>query len=120
MNSFEFNFDWEQEKNNPLFTNTMNPALHEEEILFCIEPPLYDVILLKDQHTSQDCLRSILTEIFHNDHEEANELLQDIQKNHQLICGTYTREVAETIILQTSAYADQYQQPVKCVMQKGQ
>lgn len=81
-------------------------------------PPLYKVMLLNDDYTPMDFVVLVLKQFFHKGHEDAISIMLDIHNQGSGICGTYTRDVAETKIEQVISAARQNEHPLQCVMEK--
>jgi ATP-dependent Clp protease adaptor protein ClpS len=81
-------------------------------------PPLYKVLLLNDDYTPMDFVVSIVKQIFHKAHEEAIRIMLEVHNQGSGLCGTYTRDVAETKIDQVVLTARKNEHPLQCVMEK--
>jgi ATP-dependent Clp protease adaptor protein ClpS len=92
--------------------------LLEESEVELARPPMYEVVMLNDDFTPMDYVVFILKRFFHKNHDEATELTLTVHNSGQGICGTYTREVAETKISQVIELSRKNKHPLKCVMRK--
>lgn len=81
-------------------------------------PPLYKVILLNDDYTPMDFVVHILETFFSLPYEVAVQIMLEVHHQGKGICGTYTREVAETKVAQVNLYAREHQHPLLCTMEQ--
>src|SRR4051812_32554157 len=81
-------------------------------------PSMYQVLLLNDDYTPMDFVVQILQQFFGKGGEEAVRIMLKIHYKGEAACGTYTREIAETKVMQVMDSARQNQHPLKCVMKK--
>lgn len=83
-------------------------------------PPMYHVWLLKDDYTPMEFVMLTLEKFFHKNKEISVTLAVQAHKEGQVICGLYTREVAESKVIQVIDFARAHEYPLKCVMRKEQ
>lgn len=81
-------------------------------------PCMYHVIVLNDDYTPMDFVVTVLKQFFNKTHDEAIKLMLKVHYKGQASCGVYTREVAETKVLQVTDSARKNKHPLKCVMKK--
>lgn len=81
-------------------------------------PSLYQVLLLNDDFTPMDFVITILQKIFHKNREEAESITLQTHTQGQGKCGSFTREVAETKMMQVIHTAREYGHPLKCIINK--
>ncbi len=81
------------------------------------KPRLYQVILLNDDYTPMDFVIIVLQRFFSMSVEQANQVMLQVHTEGRGLCGTYTRDVAETKMLQTNDYARGHQHPLLCTIQ---
>lgn len=113
-----FQFSWEDSSEDELFFNSFEDALFDENEFMLSSPKMYQVMLLNDEETHVDFVLFILQKVFHYGVEEAEHIVSQIHNNEMAVCGTYTRDAAETKILMVSKYASRNNHPLKCVMQR--
>jgi ATP-dependent Clp protease adaptor protein ClpS len=81
-------------------------------------PPFYKVMLLNDDYTPMDFVVFVLKDVFHKDHEDAIRTMLEVHHQGAGVCGTFTRDVAETKVDQVVRLARQNEHPLQCVMQQ--
>lgn len=81
-------------------------------------PAMYDVVLLNDDFTSPDYMLSVIMRCFHLAHDDAVHMILMLQQHNEVVCGTYTREVAETKMIQVTNMSQENHQPLRCVIRK--
>lgn len=82
-------------------------------------PPLYKVILLNDDYTPMDFVVHVLEVFFSMDSLSAKRVMLQVHLQGKGVCGTYTREIAETKVIQVNNYARDNQHPLLCTMEKA-
>lgn len=82
-------------------------------------PPLYKVILLNDDYTPMDFVVQVLTVFFGMSLESATHVMLQVHTKGKGICGTYTRDIAETKVAQVNNYSRENQHPLLCTMEKA-
>lgn len=82
------------------------------------EPARYKVLLHNDDYTTMEYVVSILCRIFHKSFPEARAIMWRVHKTGIGICGTYTKEVAETKVKQVKMDARSAGYPLNCTMEK--
>jgi ATP-dependent Clp protease adaptor protein ClpS len=82
-------------------------------------PSMYNVILLNDDITTMDFVVQILIEVFYHNRVTAEKITQQIHKNGEGICGTYSKDIALSKVVLTRKYSKQAKYPLKCVARKA-
>jgi len=82
-------------------------------------PPLYKVIILNDDYTPMEFVVHVLEIFFSMDRVLATRVMLQVHTQGKGICGTYTREIAETKVAQVNNYARENQHPLLCTMEKA-
>ncbi|MEK7989956.1 MAG: ATP-dependent Clp protease adapter ClpS [Thiotrichaceae bacterium] len=82
------------------------------------KPPLYKVILINDDYTPMEFVEHILEVFFGMPSEAASRVMWQIHTQGKGICGTYSREIAETKVTQVNNYARENQHPLLCTMEQ--
>ena len=82
-------------------------------------PPLYKVVLLNDDYTPMEFVVHVLEVFFSMDRVLATRVMLQVHTQGKGICGTYSREIAETKVAQVNNYARENQHPLLCTMEKA-
>ncbi|CAG0972276.1 ATP-dependent Clp protease adapter protein ClpS [Rhodocyclaceae bacterium] len=94
-------------------------AVLEPEKASVKPPPLYRVVLLNDDYTPMDFVIVVLEKFFGMNREQATIVMLKVHREGKGVCGVFPRDVAATKVDQVSAYAQQYQHPLACVMEEN-
>jgi ATP-dependent Clp protease adaptor protein ClpS len=81
-------------------------------------PPLYKVILLNDDFTPMDFVIEILMDFFAMPEETATQVMLQIHTRGVGVCGTYSKDVAETKVYIVNDYSREHQHPLMCSMEE--
>jgi len=82
-------------------------------------PPLYMVLLLNDDFTPMNFVVEILTDFFGMDYEKATQVMLEVHHNGVGICGTFSKDVAETKVHVVNEYSRENNHPLMCSMEKA-
>ena len=83
-----------------------------------VKPPKrYQVVLLNDDFTPMDFVVEVLMKFFHMSQEQATTVMWAVHNQGKGVCGVYSREVAETKVMQVNRYAREHQHPLMCQME---
>ncbi|MGZ4959288.1 MAG: ATP-dependent Clp protease adapter ClpS [Methylomonas sp.] len=82
-------------------------------------PPLYKVILLNDDFTPMDFVVEILTDFFNMSEERATQVMLQVHTQGVGVCGTYTKDVAETKVHIVNDYSREHHHPLMCAMEEA-
>jgi ATP-dependent Clp protease adaptor protein ClpS len=82
-------------------------------------PPLYKVVLLNDDYTPMDFVVHVLENFFNMSRPIATRIMLQVHLQGKGVCGTFTREIAETKVAQVNKYARENQHPLLCIMEKA-
>jgi ATP-dependent Clp protease adaptor protein ClpS len=80
-------------------------------------PPMYRVILLNDDFTPMDFVVHVLEKFFSMDRRKATHVMLMVHTEGKGICGVFTRDIAETKVMQVNDYSKQNQHPLLCTME---
>jgi len=80
-------------------------------------PPLYNVVLLNDDFTPMEFVVHVLEEFFSMNRELAVRVMLKVHTEGKGVCGTYSREIAETKVAQVNDYSRENQHPLLCLME---
>ena len=83
------------------------------------EPKRYSVILINDDFTPMEFVVEVLTVFFNLDHESATRVMLNVHQKGKGVCGTFTREIAETKVVMVNEHARQSQHPLLCTMEEA-
>jgi ATP-dependent Clp protease adaptor protein ClpS len=80
---------------------------------------LYKVILLNDDFTPMDFVVEILTSFFNMSEERATQVMLQVHTQGVGVCGTYTKDVAETKVHIVNDYSREHHHPLMCAMEEA-
>ena len=95
----------------------LSPEL--EEVTEVSEPPMFKVIMHNDHYTTMEFVVDVLEGVFMKTPSEATQIMLAIHRRGQGLCGTFTREVAETKINRVHTLARQSEFPLRCSMEQA-
>jgi len=101
----------------PFKDNDGGLAVQEAEPKLKI-PPLYKVILLNDDFTPMDFVIEILMNFFAMSEQKATLVMLQIHTQGVGVCGTYSKDVAETKVYIVNEYSRVHQHPLMCSMEE--
>jgi ATP-dependent Clp protease adaptor protein ClpS len=82
-------------------------------------PPLYKVILLNDDFTPMDFVIDVLIDFFGMSETKATQVMLQIHNQGIGVCGTYSKDVAETKVYIVNEYSREHQHPLLCAMEEA-
>lgn len=77
-------------------------------------PGLFQVILRNDDYTPMDFVVHVLQRFFALELSQAELITWQIHTQGKGVCGTYTKDIAETKAKQVNTYARQQEHPLLC------
>lgn len=80
-------------------------------------PRMYKVILLNDDYTPMDFVIDILRLYFGLEEPAATQVMLQVHTQGKGICGVYTRDIAETKVVQVNDYSRGNDHPLLCCME---
>ncbi len=83
------------------------------------EPPMYNVVLLNDDYTPMEFVVLVLEEFFGLAREQATRIMLNVHTKGKGICGTYTRDIAETKTALVNDFARENSHPLLCTMEEA-
>jgi len=83
------------------------------------KPPLFKVVLLNDDYTPMEFVVHILESIFNHDREQATQIMLQVHKQGKGVCGIYTKDIAETKVVQVNNYSRENKHPLMCEMEQA-
>ena len=81
-------------------------------------PALYTVYLLNDDYTPMEFVVEVLERYFSMNLQIATAIMLRVHQGGKAVCGSYTREIAETKVAQVNEYARRNQHPLLCKMEE--
>lgn len=81
------------------------------------KPRMYKVIILNDDFTPMDFVVELLISFFGMNQARAIETMLQVHKSGKGICGTYTKDIAETKVAQVNTHARHHHYPLLCIME---
>jgi len=81
-------------------------------------PPMYEVIMLNDDYTPMEFVVVVLEAFFGFTSESAAKVMLDVHHKGRGVCGTFTKDIAETKVLQVVNYARQNEYPLLLEVKK--
>lgn len=81
------------------------------------QPRMYKVILINDDYTPMDFVVELLRLYFNMDEAAATRVMLQVHEQGKGVCGVYTRDVAETKVVQVNNYSRGNEQPLLCCME---
>jgi ATP-dependent Clp protease adaptor protein ClpS len=82
-------------------------------------PGMHKVILFNDDYTTMEFVIEVLQRFFSINSERAQQLMLQIHNAGSAVCGIYTRDVAETKVVQVTEFAQQHGHPLRCSMEES-
>ncbi len=82
------------------------------------EPHLYKVLLHNDDYTSMDFVIHVLVKIFRKSEPEAQQIMLAVHERGIGLCGVFTREIAETKVMQVRSLARDAGFPLLCTSER--
>lgn len=105
----------EEQHNNPadgsLALEEARPSLKQ--------PMMYKVVIYNDDFTPMEFVVEVLEVFFRLNREKATQVMLHVHTKGKGICGTYTRDVAETKVTQVSEYSRKHQHPLLCGVEEA-
>ncbi|MCH9673903.1 MAG: ATP-dependent Clp protease adapter ClpS [Gammaproteobacteria bacterium] len=80
-------------------------------------PPLYNVVLLNDDYTPMEFVVHVLERFFSMDREKAVRVMLHVHTEGKGVCGTFSREIAETKVDRVNDYSRENNHPLLCTME---
>lgn len=97
--------------------NTKESTINLEVGYQLAEPSLYQVIVHNDDFTPMEFVVSILEKFFYMDRQKAAQIMQEAHINGKAVCGLFSRDLAESKILQVIDYSRLHDHPLLCSLE---
>jgi ATP-dependent Clp protease adaptor protein ClpS len=82
-------------------------------------PPMYKVMLLNDDYTPMAFVEYVLQKFFAMPEEMATRVMLSVHTQGKGICGVYTKDIAETKVMQVNEFSRHHQHPLMCTMEEA-
>lgn len=98
---------------------------HQQDTLLAPErtrlapPPMYKVMLLNDDFTPMEFVVIVLQRFFAKTREQATQIMLTVHNEGRGLCGVYPKDIAATKVEQVTAFAQNHQHPLCCVMEEN-
>lgn len=84
-----------------------------------VKPPKrYKVVLMNDDYTPMEFVVQVLQTFFRMDRETAVQVMMMVHTKGKGICGVFSKDIAETKVVQVNEYSRQHQHPLMCSMEE--
>jgi ATP-dependent Clp protease adaptor protein ClpS len=80
-------------------------------------PPMYKVIFLNDDYTTQEFVVLVLRRFFQKNSEQAIELMKAVHNTGKGIAGVYPYDIAVTKVKQVQLFAQQHEMPLRLTIE---
>lgn len=77
-------------------------------------PARYRVLMYNDDYTPMEFVVEVLERYFSMNREAATQVMLTVHTQGKAVCGTFTRDVAETKAMQVNQYARECNHPLLC------
>lgn len=84
------------------------------------KPKMYQVVLINDDYTPMEFVVEILESFFRHDRQKATQIMLAVHKKGKGICGVFSKDVAETKVMQVNQFSRENQHPLLCEMEVSQ
>jgi ATP-dependent Clp protease adaptor protein ClpS len=93
--------------------DTPQEGIELEERTRLEAPKLFRVVLHNDHYTTMEFVVKVLMSIFHKSAGEATKIMLDVHRKGHGTVGLYTRDIAQTKVVQVHEMARQNEFPLK-------
>ena len=81
-------------------------------------PKRYKVVLMNDDFTPMEFVVQVLQTFFRMNREAAVQVMMMVHTEGKGICGVFSKDIAETKVVQVNEYSRQNQHPLMCSMEE--
>lgn len=81
------------------------------------KPPMYQVVLINDDFTPMEFVVYVLEHFFSKDRAQATRIMLSVHTQGKGLCGTFTRDIAETKVARVNQYSRSNNHPLLCDME---
>jgi ATP-dependent Clp protease adaptor protein ClpS len=82
-------------------------------------PPMFKVLLLNDDFTPMEFVVLVLKVFFGMDEDKATQIMLHVHTRGIGVCGVFSKDVAETKVMQVSDFSRKHQHPLLCTMEEA-
>lgn len=107
--------------NFPVPTNSQEKGQENTQVIERTQvrlPKMQKVLMHNDDYTTMEFVIAVLKRFFHKSEDEAHSLMMKVHNEGKAICGIFTKEVAESKIIQVTRYAKENGHPLKLSMEE--
>ena len=76
------------------------------------------MVLINDDYTPMEFVVHVLESVFQHNREKATQIMLHVHKLGKGVCGVYTRDIAETKVVQVNQHSRRNKHPLKCQMER--
>ena len=99
-------------------TTTPETDLAKQEEKLTDKPPMYEVCLLNDDYTPMEFVIIVLQKFFAMKKENATQIMLKVHREGRAVCGVYSKDIAASKVSAVLDFAQVYQHPLQCIMEK--
>ena len=92
-------------------------GLIQEQALRLNSSHLYQVFIENDDFTPMEFVMAVLEKFFYMSREKAARVMLEAHTLGKSVCGSYSRDIAETKILEVVEYTRKHEHPLMCGME---
>lgn len=81
-------------------------------------PGTYAVLMLNDDYTPMEFVVEALMRFFGKDRKQATQLMLQVHHAGEAVCGLFTKDLAETKVMQVISWAREHEHPLLCRMKR--
>ena len=81
-------------------------------------PALYQVLVHNDDFTPMEFVVAAIEKHFYHSRRKAAEITMEAHVNGTAVCGTFSRDYAESKVAQVLEYAQSHEHPLVCSMER--
>lgn len=78
------------------------------------QPSMYQVVMFNDDFSPMEFVVEILETFFYMNREKATQIMLVVHTQGRAVCGIFSKDVAETKVMQVNEYSKQSQHPLLC------
>lgn len=82
-------------------------------------PSMYNVVMHNDDFTPMEFVVHVLMRFFSMPEQQATQVMLAVHTQGRAVCGSYTRDIAETKAAQVNQYASENEHPLLCEIERA-